>query len=273
MIAIAGAIEFAPLVGATVPVDFPALATALDIDTAPVPGGESGARYHPEYDGYPNGPKGKRVKQADTVMLPFPLGVAMDAETQANDLAWYEPNTDPGGPAMTWAVFAIGWLDVGNYTRASELFRRGFELNVKPPFMVWQETPHGGCTPFLTGAGGLLQSVVFGSSGMRLLADRLTFNPPPASASGGSATSITMHGFHYRGSQLSLTVTEDHVSFVLDAIAPGAPPLEFVGADGKARPLVLGEAALRVPRAPKLEIRVRTKVLTSYGNGGRHQAI
>ncbi|KAG8125606.1 hypothetical protein E2320_020872 [Naja naja] len=55
--------------------------------------------YHPEYDGYC---PGEPVKQADVVLLGFPLMDPMDPEVRRNDLEIYEPVTDPQGPAMTW---------------------------------------------------------------------------------------------------------------------------------------------------------------------------
>ena len=54
----------------------------------------------------------------------------------------------------------------------------------QPPYYVWRETLHGGCTPFLTGAGGFLQSIVNGVFGTRrdylltcLLTDLPTYLP------------------------------------------------------------------------------------------------
>ena len=45
-----------------------------------------------------------QVKQADTILLSYPLGVEMPATLLANDLAFYDPITDPNGPAMTWSM-------------------------------------------------------------------------------------------------------------------------------------------------------------------------
>ena len=62
--------------------------------------------YHPEYDKYKNGTV---IKQADTILLGFPLEVAFGNSTpavRANDLHYYATVTDPGGPAMTWGMFA-----------------------------------------------------------------------------------------------------------------------------------------------------------------------
>uniref|UniRef100_A0A3Q2CXJ3 Protein-glucosylgalactosylhydroxylysine glucosidase n=1 Tax=Cyprinodon variegatus TaxID=28743 RepID=A0A3Q2CXJ3_CYPVA len=53
-------------------------------------------QFHPEFDGY------QPVKQADTVMLGYPLGLPMTPAVRRNDLEAYEPVTDPNGPAMTW---------------------------------------------------------------------------------------------------------------------------------------------------------------------------
>ena len=91
------------------------------------------------------------MKQADTVMLSYPFNIPMSPETLSNDLHWYENVTDPTGLAMTWAIFAIGWFNTGNFSIAATKFRRGFDPNVHPPFMVWTEALDGGCTPFLTG--------------------------------------------------------------------------------------------------------------------------
>ena len=41
---------------------------------------------------------------------------------------------------MTWAMFAIGWFNVGNFSASAPQFRRGF-ANVQRPFNVWTETP------------------------------------------------------------------------------------------------------------------------------------
>eukprot|EP00658_Telonema_sp_P-2_P029735 TRINITY_DN2256_c0_g1_i10.p1 TRINITY_DN2256_c0_g1~~TRINITY_DN2256_c0_g1_i10.p1 ORF type:complete len:422 (+),score=79.33 TRINITY_DN2256_c0_g1_i10:259-1524(+) len=236
-IALSAVSEFAPLVGGRFPPEWIQIAEGLAVSPVAVPEGTGlVGTYHQEYDGYPK-LKGPKVKQADAVMLGFPFGVKMDPATLANDLAWYEPNTDPNGPAMTWSIFAIGWFSTGNYTHARERFQRGFDPNVHPPFMVWTEKTDGGCTPFLTGAGGFLQSLVFGTSGMRLMSDRLTFNPPPPSATGGTATQISLVNFNFRGSQLRQSVTESDMEFELLHVGHGAVPLVLV-TDGQTKPLM-----------------------------------
>lgn len=42
------------------------------------------------------------MKQADVVLLGFPLMHPMSSEVRRNDLEMYEPITEMDGPAMTW---------------------------------------------------------------------------------------------------------------------------------------------------------------------------
>jgi protein-glucosylgalactosylhydroxylysine glucosidase len=107
---------------------------------------------HPEFEGY----KGDEIKQADVVLLGYPLGLNMTRKVRANDLDYYARRTDADGPAMTWGMHSIGYLDLGRYDEAASLFNRSF-ANIKYPFGVWSETPKGGAPNFITGAGGFLQ--------------------------------------------------------------------------------------------------------------------
>lgn len=144
---------------------------------------DADADYHPEFAGY----KGKTVKQADVVLLPFPLLMPMNLSTRMNDLKFYENRTDNSGPAMTWAMFAIGHWDVGDVDEAQSLFNRSY-ANVQEPFGVWTETPTGGTTNFITGAGGFLQGVISGLAGVRLSSSssgggsKISFQPQCASS-------------------------------------------------------------------------------------------
>ena len=102
-------------------------------------------------DGFPKNPRAPRVKQADTILLSYPLGFNMSATLLSNDLTVYDPITDPEGPAMTWSMFAVGWINAGDFNRSAGHFQRGY-APVHPPFNVWTESPNGGGTVnFITG--------------------------------------------------------------------------------------------------------------------------
>ena len=76
-----------------------------------------------------------QVKQADVILLGWPYLFDMPPSVREADLRYYSPRTDPGGPAMTWAMFAIGWLDIGDEAEANAVFKRGY-ANQQPPFQV-----------------------------------------------------------------------------------------------------------------------------------------
>ncbi|NXD14494.1 PGGHG glucosidase, partial [Nothocercus nigrocapillus] len=121
-------------------------------------------KYHPEYDGYS---PGEPVKQADVVLLGFPLMHPMSAEVRRNDLEIYEPVTVLNGPAMTWSMFAVGWLELKEAQRAQSQLNKCFS-NITEPFKIWVENSDGsGAVNFLTGMGGFLQAVLFGYTGFR----------------------------------------------------------------------------------------------------------
>jgi len=162
--------------------------------------------YHPEYDGYTN----ETVKQADVVLLGFPLGVTsffnMNHKTRTNDLDWYSRVTSLSGPAMTWGMFTVGYVEEGQTAKADTFFPRSY-ANAQEPFDVWTETPSGGAMNFLTGAGGFLQVVLFGYPGLRFNDTHATFKPtlPP------DTTNLKLRGLAYRGHRLDVDITASTV--------------------------------------------------------------
>ena len=92
---------------------------------------------HPEYEGFPlNSDSKKEIKQADVVLLGYPVMYEMSPSTRKHDLEFYEEITRIDGPAMTWAMHTVGWLDLGNETRASGLFERSYSRYMREPFKV-----------------------------------------------------------------------------------------------------------------------------------------
>ncbi|THD26648.1 Acid trehalase protein 1 [Fasciola hepatica] len=111
---------------------------------------------------------GTCVKQADTVLLTYPLQFDQPELWKRNMIDYYAGVTDPNGPAMTWSIFCICALELKDYERATDYFKRCL-LHVKGPFLSWTETRDGsGAANFLTGAGGFLQTLVHGYCGLRM---------------------------------------------------------------------------------------------------------
>jgi protein-glucosylgalactosylhydroxylysine glucosidase len=55
-------------------------------------------RLNLEYEGY----SGQQIKQADVVLVGFPLMWPISKKVRQNDLFYYENRTRSTGPAMTW---------------------------------------------------------------------------------------------------------------------------------------------------------------------------
>uniref|UniRef100_A0A7N8Y178 Protein-glucosylgalactosylhydroxylysine glucosidase n=1 Tax=Mastacembelus armatus TaxID=205130 RepID=A0A7N8Y178_9TELE len=205
-------------------------------------------QYHPEYDGYI---KGYPVKQADTVMLGYPLGLPMSREVRRNDLEAYEPVTDPHGPAMTWGMFAIGWLELEEAEKAQHLLEKCFN-NIQGPFQVWSESSDGsGAVNFLTGMGGFLQAVLFGFTGFRVQKDSLVFSPLLPN----DISELCVRGVNYLGSQMDWLLRKDEVCIILreqGSRAGNAKPCDLqvvLKASGTKIPLIPGHP-VTFPREP-----------------------
>lgn len=111
---------------------------------------------------------GVMIKQADVNLLAFPLDVITTKDQIEKDLKYYEPRMAPDGPAMGNSVLATLYARLGNPQKAHELFVRSYKSNEVPPFGVLAETAGGTNPYFATGAGGMLQAIVFGFGGLNI---------------------------------------------------------------------------------------------------------
>ena len=84
------------------------------------------------------------------------------------DLKYYEPRYSPDGPAMGVSVLATLYARLNQPEKAYTYFMKGYKPNEVPPFGVIAETAGGTNPYFATGAGGMLQSVIFGFGGLTI---------------------------------------------------------------------------------------------------------
>lgn len=112
-----------------------------------------------EYDGY----DGAMIKQADAVLLAYPLNLITDSAEIRRTIEFYDPYLDKEhGPAMSHAVMAVNYARTGDGLRAYETLMKGVDPYMRGPFHSFAETPSNGATYFMTGAGALLQGLIFG---------------------------------------------------------------------------------------------------------------
>lgn len=111
---------------------------------------------------------GQIIKQADVNLLSYPLKVITKKEDILKDLNYYEPRLSPDGPAMGGAILAAIYARLGDAEKSYEMFKKSYQPNEVPPFGVLAETAGGTNPYFATGAGGMLQSVIFGIGGLEI---------------------------------------------------------------------------------------------------------
>jgi trehalose/maltose hydrolase-like predicted phosphorylase len=195
------------------------------------------------------------VKQADTILLAFPLGfehATMTAAAIANDLAYYGNNTDTkNGPAMTWAMFHVNYVVLGSVfaDRASFMLNQSFQLNAWPPFSTWMESPGGRGTPnFCTGAGGFLQAALNGYPGLRLTDTALALVSPQLPP---GATRTVLRGLAYLGARFDVALDVEALTVSLRA-GGAARAFALVDAAGAQHALAPGTPVSLPPQSVRI---------------------
>ncbi|MEE1771377.1 discoidin domain-containing protein [Streptomyces sp. JV185] len=178
-----------------------------------------------QYAGY----DGSTIKQADTVLLIYPLEWPMEPGAAASTLNYYAARTDPDGPAMTDSVHAIDAAAIGEPGCATYTYlERAVRPFMRGPYALFSEArgakagaqdPLSGfpAEDFLTGKGGFLQVFTHGLTGLRLREDGVRLDPllPPQLGSG-----VTLAGLHYRGRTYDLAIGPRTTTVRLTSGAP-----------------------------------------------------
>ena len=116
-----------------------------------------------EYKGY----NGQKIKQADVALLAFPLDIITDPAEIDRNISYYDAKIDSlHGPAMSHSAMAVNYARMGDPERASRYIARSYRPNLRGPFHNLSETPGNNHVYFATGAGGLLQALIFGYAGL-----------------------------------------------------------------------------------------------------------
>lgn len=125
------------------------------------------------YKGY----KGQKIKQADVNLLAYPLNIITDKKQIERDLAYYSEKMDKvDGPAMGPGVMAVMYARMGNADKAYDYFVKSYLPNSRPPFGVFSESAKSNNPYFATGAGAMLQSIIYGFGGVEITDSGLKYN-------------------------------------------------------------------------------------------------
>jgi len=109
---------------------------------------------------------GEIIKQVDVNLLAYPLNVITNPKSIRLNLDYYEPKIAPEGPAMSHSVLGVLYARLGESEKAFKLFKKAYVPNKRPPFGALSESAYSNNPYFATGAGGMLQTVLFGFGGL-----------------------------------------------------------------------------------------------------------
>jgi protein-glucosylgalactosylhydroxylysine glucosidase len=152
------ATEAAKILGVTADADW--INVANNIPILKLPDGTT--KEHAAYNG-------EGIKQADVNLLAYPLKEITEPKQIKKDLDYYSVRVpNEGTPAMTQAIFALLYSRTGDAEKAFHFFKDAYVPNLNPPFNVIAETKGGTNPYFATGAGGILQSLLNGFSGLEI---------------------------------------------------------------------------------------------------------
>jgi trehalose/maltose hydrolase-like predicted phosphorylase len=216
------AIQAAQIVGAGSPSRWSQMADGL-AKSLPY---DAGNNVHLEYDHY----QGVTIKQADVVMLTYPLQFPMSAAEGANDLNYYSVRSDPGGPAMTDSIHSIdaSILNIPGCSAYTYMLR-SYEPFLREPFAGLSELrpPGGRVAPqgedpnrpafnFLTGSGGFLQIFLYGFSGLRWGTASIELDPslPP------QLQAVTLKNLSWQGRNFTVMISPEKTQVLLESGPP-----------------------------------------------------
>jgi trehalose/maltose hydrolase-like predicted phosphorylase len=168
---------------------------------------DSANLFHPVYEGAP------ASLGSVGLLLSYPLGLLLSNRVKRNDLeiALRLRTREGPGAMMTETLFPLAAAELGDQDLLDSLVRGSYEPFLKPPFNVMSETPQNISIIFLTGAGGFLQQVIFGYTGLRLAEDGLVRAYKPVLPKGVS--SLLLKNFSVQGHKYDIEVIRDTVIF------------------------------------------------------------
>jgi len=166
-------------------------------------------QYHPTYENAPPATLGSVVP-----LLSYPLGLPMSDKAKRNNLENAVKRVDQHGPGVMMSVtfYPIVAAELRDSNLFEALIPKSYRPFLRPPFHVLAETPTSHSINFLTGAGGFLQQVIFGYTGLRLEEGGLTQRFEPLLPSG--IRKLTLKNFTVRGRKYDILVEKNKLSFV-----------------------------------------------------------
>jgi trehalose/maltose hydrolase-like predicted phosphorylase len=153
------------------------------------------------YEGAPDSTLG-----SVTALLSYPLGMPMAPAVKRRNLEYAVRRmlTEERGAMMGGTLLSVVAAELGDRALVDTLLPASYGGYLKGPFLMISETPRNDAVSFVTGAGGFLQQVIFGYTGLRLGEQGL--EPAFAPVLPSRVTRLVLHGVRARGRRYDVIV-------------------------------------------------------------------
>ncbi|KAH8802506.1 family 65 glycoside hydrolase [Xylogone sp. PMI_703] len=216
-----------------------------------------------EYSGMPGNIV---IKQADVVLINYPLEYQITPQIARNNLEYYALRNSPNGPQMTWSAHAISEAELQTSGCASYTYiLYSYQPYIRAPFSQFSElliddpSLNGGTQPafpFITGHGGFLQIFTHGLTGFRPRLDAFYLDPslPPQLADEG----VQVKGMKWQGSIFDVDIQHDRTTIYRRKIGGISSPAPVTVRIGPGNPksgdhlLQMGDSLVVPTRRPDL---------------------
>jgi glycosyl hydrolase family 65 len=164
---------------------------------------DSASDFYRTYEGAPDSTLGDV-----TPLLVYPLGVEMSASAKRAQVeqAIRSLLTEGPGAMMGSTLLSVDAAELGDRALVDSLLPLSYRSHAKGPFLMLSETPSNNAVNFVTGAGGFLQQVLFGYTGLRF--GERGLEPAFAPVLPSSVTRLELRGIWLRGRRYDVVV--DH---------------------------------------------------------------
>ncbi len=162
---------------------------------------DSASEYYRTYEGAPDSTLG-----AVTPLLSYPLGVPMSERAKRAQLQQAVRRLLAEGPGamMGSTLLSVGAAELGDRALLDSLLPHSYQGHLRGPFLMLSETPTNDAVNFVTGAGGFLQQVIYGYTGLRLGEGGL--GPAFAPLLPSRVTRLVLRNVYHRGQRYDIVV-------------------------------------------------------------------
>ncbi len=162
---------------------------------------DSASQYYRTYEGAPDSTLG-----AVTPLLSYPLGVRMSDRAKRAQLRQAVRRLLAEGPGamMGSTLLSVDAAELGDRALLDSLLPHSYQSHLRGPFLMLSETPTNDAVNFVTGAGGFLQQVIYGYTGLRLGAGGL--EPAFAPLLPSRITRLVLRNVYHRGKRYDVVV-------------------------------------------------------------------